>query len=59
MTWKLFAAAAFVVGCALLKAGAPIVPVVLGISLAALVNFRQRGKLTKMQVKGTLKDSVG
>jgi hypothetical protein len=54
MSWKLFAAAAFVVGCALLKVGAPLVPIVLGISLAGLLNFRQRVRLAKTQLKGAL-----
>ena len=53
MSWKWFAAAAFIVGCALFKAGVPLLPVALGILLAALLNLRQRAKLTKTQAKGT------
>ena len=49
MNWKLFGAAAFVVGCALLKAGAPVLSIILGIGLAAFLNYRQRIKLTRAQ----------
>jgi hypothetical protein len=39
MKWKYFCGACFVVGAALLKAGAPVSTVIAGIALAALSNF--------------------
>jgi hypothetical protein len=51
MKWKLFVGAAIVVGSALLKAGAPLVSVALGIALAALLNLRQRARPAKAKPK--------
>lgn len=42
MKWKYFAGAAIVVACALLKAGAPVISIVLGIAFVALLNVRQQ-----------------
>jgi len=45
MKWKYFCGACFVVGAALLKAGAPLFAVAAGITLAALSNvLRHRSK---------------
>jgi hypothetical protein len=41
MKWKYFAGACIVVGAALLKAGAPLLTVIVGIALAACWNFLQ------------------
>jgi hypothetical protein len=38
MNWKYFLGACFVVGAALVKAGAPLVAIVAGIGVAALLN---------------------
>jgi nitrogen regulatory protein P-II 1 len=51
MKWKYFLAAAFVVGAALLKAGAPLLSILLGIGLAVLLNLRQRARLAKTKPK--------
>jgi hypothetical protein len=51
MKWKYFIGAAFVVGAALLKAGAPLVSVALGITLAALLNLRQQARVAKTKSK--------
>jgi hypothetical protein len=39
MKWKYFIGACFVVGAALLKAGAPLIAIAGGVALAALSNF--------------------
>lgn len=38
MSWKLFVGASILVSALLIKVGAPLVPIVLGIAMAALVN---------------------
>lgn len=53
MNWKYFVIAAIVVACALLKAGAPLVSVSLGVAFAALLNIRQqRAKTGRASLKG-------
>ncbi len=39
MSWKYFCGACLVVGAALLKAGAPLIAIVSGVALAAIINF--------------------
>jgi hypothetical protein len=51
MKWKFFAAAAIVVGFALIKAGAPLFSVLLGIALAGLLNLRRLKKLSLQKVR--------
>jgi uncharacterized membrane protein len=48
MTWKYFGGACLVIGGALLKAGAPVIAIVAGLGLAALVNLlRQRANTSR------------
>ena len=48
MSWKLFVGASILSAGLLIKVGAPLAPVVLGIAMAAFVNYRrQRGALGK------------
>jgi len=48
MKWKYFVGACIVVGAALLKAGAPLFTIIVGIILAAFSNFlRHRGNSTR------------
>lgn len=44
MKWKFFAGACILGAGLLFKAGAPVGPVVLGIVLAAVVNWRRRAE---------------
>ena len=44
MSWKLFVGASILSAGLLIKAGAPLVPLVIGIAMAAFFNYwRQRG----------------
>ena len=53
MTWKYFAGSCILGGGLLIKFGAPIVPVVLGMALAALLNWwNQRGGPSKANRPG-------
>jgi len=45
MKWRYFLVAMLVVGYAMLAVGAPLVAVIAGIALAALVNLKQLGGL--------------
>jgi len=48
MSWKLFIGASILSAGLLIKVGAPLIPVVLGIVMAAFVNHRrQRGVIAK------------
>ena len=48
MSWKLFVGASILSAGLLLKVGAPLVPVVMGIAMAAFFNHRrQRGATAK------------
>lgn len=48
MRWKYFCGACLVVGGALFKAGAPLLAIVGGIALAAVINFlRHRGSAAR------------
>jgi hypothetical protein len=48
MSWKLFVGATIVSAGLLIKVGAPLVPVLLGIAMAAFFNHRrQRGAIAK------------
>lgn len=48
MSWKLFVGASILTAGLLIKIGAPLLPVVLGIAMAAFVNRRrQRGATAK------------
>jgi hypothetical protein len=42
MTWKLFVSASILSAALLLKAGAPLVTVVMGIAMAAFFNHRRQ-----------------
>ena len=61
MRWKYFCGASIVVGAALLKAGAPLITVIAGITLAAFFNFlRQRGNSARTgSSNGTERDVRG
>ena len=48
MSWKLFVGATILSAGLLIKVGAPLMPVVLGIAMAAFINYRrQRGATAK------------
>jgi hypothetical protein len=48
MSWKYFVGASILAAGLLIKVGAPLVPVALGIAMAAFFNhWRQRGSLGK------------
>jgi hypothetical protein len=46
MSWKYFIGASILATGLLLKAGAPLVPIVLGIAMAAFFNWRRDHRLT-------------
>jgi uncharacterized membrane protein len=49
MNWKYFIAACFIIGAALLKAGAPPLTIIAGITFAALFNaWRHRGNSARV-----------
>jgi hypothetical protein len=45
MKWRYFVVAMLVVGYAMLAVGAPLVAVIAGVALAAVMNLKQQGKL--------------
>jgi 4-hydroxybenzoate polyprenyltransferase len=47
MKWKFFIGAALVVGGALWKTGVPLLPILLGIGLAAVLNLRRHARAPK------------
>ncbi len=51
MKWRYFLVAILVVGYAMLAVGAPLVAVVAGIALAALLNLKQQGGLKLQRPK--------
>src|SRR5216683_2907796 len=53
MRWKYFFGACLVVGAALLKAGAPLIAVIAGITLAALLNL-QRHRANSARTSSTV-----
>jgi hypothetical protein len=51
MKWRYFLVAILVVGYAMLAVGAPLVAVVAGVALAALLNLKQQGGLKLQRPK--------
>ncbi len=51
MKWRYFLVAILVVGYAMLAVGAPLMAVVAGIALAALLNLKQQGGLKLQRPK--------
>jgi hypothetical protein len=46
MSWKLFFGATILSAGLLIKVGAPLVPIALGIAMAAYVNYRRQSRAT-------------
>jgi hypothetical protein len=53
MKWRYFVVAMLVVGYAMLAVGAPLVAVIAGVALAAVVNLKQQGGFRPSKKSGS------